>query len=222
MSFPALQVLSLTKSYAGRPILRDVSFQLTAGERTALIGPSGSGKTTLLNCISGVDHGDGGQVLLAGSEVQLLDAEELARVRREKIGMVFQFFHLLPTLTVAENVELPLQLLGLPLSERDARVRGLLERMGVQHRSQALPSELSGGEMQRTAIARAVVHRPSVLLADEPTGNLDSRTGDEVLDLLAEVVRETNAALLMVTHSPEAARRCDRVLSMKDGVLVEA
>jgi predicted ABC-type transport system involved in lysophospholipase L1 biosynthesis ATPase subunit len=135
---------------------------------------------------------------------------------------VFQFFHLLPTLTAAENVELPLQLLGVSAAERESRVRALLERVGVAHRAGALPSELSGGEMQRVAIARAVIHRPALLLADEPTGNLDSTTGAQVLDLLAEVVRETNAALLMVTHSEEAAKRCERVLRMRDGELIEA
>jgi predicted ABC-type transport system involved in lysophospholipase L1 biosynthesis ATPase subunit len=138
------------------------------------------------------------------------------------MGTVFQFFHLLPTLTAAENVELPLQLLGVSAAERESRVRALLERVGVAHRAGALPSELSGGEMQRVAIARAVIHRPALLLADEPTGNLDSTTGAQVLDLLAEVVRETNAALLMVTHSEEAAKRCERVLRMRDGELIEA
>jgi len=222
MPSAVLQVSSLTKSYAERPILRGVSFQLRPGERAALLGPSGSGKTTLLNCIGGVDRADSGQVILAGSGLHGLDSDALARVRRTHIGTVFQFFHLLPTLTAAENVELPLQLLGVGTVERESRVRALLERVGVAHRASALPSELSGGEMQRVAIARAVIHRPALLLADEPTGNLDSTTGTQVLDLLAEVVRETNAALLMVTHSEEAAKRCERVLRMRDGELIEA
>lgn len=222
MPSAVLQVSLLTKSYAERPILRGVSFQLRPGERAALLGPSGSGKTTLLNCIGGVDRADSGQVILAGSGLHGLDSDALARVRRTHIGTVFQFFHLLPTLTAAENVELPLQLLGVGTVERESRVRALLERVGVAHRASALPSELSGGEMQRVAIARAVIHRPALLLADEPTGNLDSTTGTQVLDLLAEVVRETNAALLMVTHSEEAAKRCERVLRMRDGELIEA
>ena len=222
MSSPVLEVRSITKQYTGRPILNGVSFQMMAGERAALLGPSGSGKTTLLNCIGGVDRADGGDVVIAGENLQALDANGLARVRRERIGMVFQFFHLLPTLTAAENVELPLQLAGVATAEREARVNTLLERVGVQHRAHALPAELSGGEMQRVAIARAIVHRPALLLADEPTGNLDSHTGAQVLDLLAEVVRETQAALLMVTHSEEAARCCDRVLHMLDGRLIEA
>lgn len=217
-----LHVSSLTKSYAERSILRGVSFQLAAGERAALLGPSGSGKTTLLNCIGGVDRADSGEVVIAGSALRGLDSDGMARVRRTHIGTVFQFFHLLPTLTAAENVELPLQLLGVSAAERELRVRALLERVGVMHRATALPSELSGGEMQRVAIARAVVHRPALLLADEPTGNLDTATGSQVLDLLAEVVRETNAALLMVTHSEEAAKRCERVLRMRDGEMIEA
>lgn len=217
-----LEVTSLTKAYADRPILRGVSFKLAAGERAALLGPSGSGKTTLLNCIGGVDRADTGEVIVAGDQLHALDADGLARVRRVHIGTVFQFFHLLPTLTAAENVELPLQLLGIAAAEREKRVRILLERVGVSHRASALPSELSGGEMQRVAIARAVIHRPALLLADEPTGNLDSHTGEQVLDLLAEVVQESQAALLMVTHSEEAAKRCQRILRMKDGELTEA
>jgi ABC-type lipoprotein export system ATPase subunit len=217
-----LQVRSLTKKYVERSILHGVSFSLKARERAALLGPSGSGKTTLLNCIGGVDRADAGEVIIAGDELHRLEADGLARVRRTRIGTVFQFFHLLPTLTAAENVELPLQLLGVSAAERVSRVRALLERVGVAHRADALPSELSGGEMQRVAIARAVIHRPALLLADEPTGNLDSHTGSQVLDLLAEIVRETNAALLMVTHSEEAAKRCERILRMRDGELVES
>lgn len=217
-----IRVSQLTKAYVSRPILRGVSFDLAAGEEAALLGPSGSGKTTLLNCIGGVDRADSGEVIVAGEKLHALDADGLARVRRTRIGTVFQFFHLLPTLTAAENVELPLQLIGVRAAERESRVRELLERVGVSHRAVALPSELSGGEMQRVAIARAVIHRPALLLADEPTGNLDSNTGAQVLDLLAEIVRETNAALLMVTHSKEAAKRCRRVLRMRDGELVES
>ncbi len=219
---PVLEVQEVSKNYADRPILRAVSFQLAAGERAALLGPSGSGKTTLLNCIGGVDRVDSGVVRVAGADLHTLDADGLARVRRVHIGTVFQFFHLLPTLTAAENVELPLQLLGMATAERETRVRALLERVGVAHRAHALPAELSGGEMQRVAIARAIIHKPALLLADEPTGNLDSHTGAQVLDLLAEVVRETNAALLMVTHSEEAAKRCQRILRMRDGELIEA
>lgn len=216
-----LEVDSLTKSYAGRPILRGVSFALGRGERVALLGPSGSGKTTVLNCVGGVDRADGGSVTIAGTALGDLDADGLAELRRKRIGTVFQFYHLLPTLGAAENIELPLQLLGVATSEREARVRELLERVGISHRAAALPGQLSGGEMQRVAIARAVVHRPALILADEPTGSLDSATGAQVLELLSEVVGETKAALLLVTHSPEAVGCCGRVLRMHDGQIVE-
>ncbi len=218
---PVLEVESLTKSYAERPILRGVSFKLEQGERVALLGPSGSGKTTVLNCVGGVDQADSGSVTITGHALGDLSVDGLAHLRRRHIGTVFQFYHLLPTLSAAENIELPLQLLGVPTSEREKRVRELLERVGISHRAAALPGQLSGGEMQRVAIARAVVHRPALILADEPTGSLDSATGIQVLDLLAEIVRETNAAMLLVTHSPEAVKHCERVLRMQDGEIVE-
>jgi ABC-type lipoprotein export system ATPase subunit len=218
---PVLEVESLTKSYAERPILRGVSFKLEQGERVALLGPSGSGKTTVLNCVGGVDRADSGSVTITGHVLGDLSVDGLAHLRRRHIGTVFQFYHLLPTLSAAENIELPLQLLGVPTSEREKRVRELLERVGISHRAAALPGQLSGGEMQRVAIARAVVHRPALILADEPTGSLDSATGVQVLDLLAEIVRETNAAMLLVTHSPEAVKHCERVLRMQDGEIVE-
>lgn len=218
---PVLEVHSLTKSYAERPILRGVSFNLSKGERVALLGPSGSGKTTVLNCVGGVDRADTGSVSIAGHVLAGLNADGLAQLRRSHIGTVFQFYHLLPTLSAAENIELPLQLLGVPTPERETRVRQLLERVGIAHRAAALPGQLSGGEMQRVAIARAVVHRPTLILADEPTGSLDTITGAQVLDLLAEIVQETQAAMLLVTHSPDAVKHCQRVLRMQDGQIVE-
>ncbi len=218
---PVLEVHSLTKSYAARPILRGVSFSLNQGERVALLGPSGSGKTTVLNCVGGVDRADTGSVSIAGHVLADLNADGLAQLRRSHIGTVFQFYHLLPTLSAAENIELPLQLLGVPTHERETRVRQLLDRVGIAHRAAALPGQLSGGEMQRVAIARAVVHRPTLILADEPTGSLDTATGTQVLDLLAEIVQETQAALLLVTHSPDAVKHCQRVLRMQDGQIVE-
>ncbi len=178
---PLLKVEGVGKSYGLRAVLAEVSFTVDPGERLALTGPSGSGKTTLLNCIGGVDRPDAGAILLEDCRIDRMDNAALARVRRERIGTIFQFFHLLPTLTVAENVELPLQLLRVPLAARMERVRALLERVGLAARSAALPSQLSGGEQQRVAIARALVHRPTLLLADEPTGNLDSANGGNIL-----------------------------------------
>lgn len=212
-----LEVRHATKHYAERPILRGVSLTVQRGERVALLGPSGCGKTTLLNCIGGVDRMDGGSIVLNGTDIATLDSDALSLLRRQHIGSIFQFFHLLPTLTAAENVELPLQLNAVPRAERQRRVQELLHRVGIEHRAQALPGQLSGGEMQRVAIARAVVHRPALILADEPTGNLDSTTGAQVLDLLREISEEAGVGVLMVTHSEEATRTCHRVLHMLDG-----
>ena len=220
---PPAEVLSATglhRAYGGRSVLSGVSLTLRAGERLALTGPSGSGKTTLLNCLGGIDRPDAGRVRLLGRELTGLDGDTLAGVRRRHIGTVFQFFHLLPTLTAAENVEFPLQLLGQPPGERRQRVAELLERVGVAHRAAALLGELSGGEMQRVAIARALVHRPELLLADEPTGNLDSTSGSRVLDLLRKLSDETRTALVLVTHSEEAADICHRRLHLRDGRVV--
>ena len=210
----------LRKSYEGRAILHGIDLTLASGERVALMGPSGSGKTTLLNCLGGVDRLDGGEIVLCGESLHQLDSAALAGVRRRFIGTIFQFFHLLPTLTAAENVEFPLQLLGIPRREREARVRELLERVGIAPRAHAFPAQLSGGEMQRAAIARALVHKPRVLLADEPTGNLDSASGQRILALLRELSDETQTALLLVTHSDDAAAICHRVLHLRDGMLM--
>ena len=153
--------------------------------------------------------------------IDQLDGNALARLRRERVGTVFQFFHLLPTLTAAENIALPLQLLGVPSCERDDRVQGFLDRIGLAHRAAALPSQLSGGEQQRIAIARALVHRPSLILADEPTGNLDSANGANILALLRELTDETHTALILVTHSEEAAAICHRRIQLRDGRVVD-
>jgi ABC-type lipoprotein export system ATPase subunit len=217
---PILKVESVGKSYGSRAVLSDVSLWVRPGERLALTGPSGSGKTTLLNCIGGVDRPDSGAISLADRRIDQMDNAALARMRRERIGTIFQFFHLLPTLTVAENVELPLQLLRVPLAARAARVRALLERVGLADRAGALPSQLSGGEQQRVAIARALVHRPALLLADEPTGNLDSANGENILALLRELTDETQPALVLVTHSEAAAAICHRRLHLLDGRIV--
>jgi ABC-type lipoprotein export system ATPase subunit len=200
--------------------LAGVDLDVDAGELVALIGPSGSGKSTLLHLAGGLDVPDAGTVRVADRDLAALSVADRARVRRRDVGFVFQFFHLLPTLSVAENVELPLLLDK--RRRRADRVRALLDRVGVAHRADHLPGELSGGEMQRAAIARALVAEPALLLADEPTGNLDSATGAGVLALLTEVVAEAGTALMMVTHDEAAAALAGRVLRLRDGRLTTA
>jgi ABC-type lipoprotein export system ATPase subunit len=184
------------------------------------MGPSGSGKTTLLNCLGGIDRPDAGEIRLGNDRLAGLNSRALARVRRLRIGTIFQFFHLLPTLTSFENIEISLQLAGVPAEERKARVGTLLERVGLEGRRDAMPSELSGGEQQRIAIARALAHRPALVLADEPTGNLDSANGENILRLLRELTDESGTALVLVTHSDEAASICHRRLHLRDGRIV--
>ena len=218
-SAPVLECRAVSKQYDHRPVLRDVSLQLAPGERLALTGPSGSGKTTLLNCLGGIDRPDQGTIFVAGENLTQMNGDALAALRRSRMGNIFQFFHLLPTLTVRENVEFPLLLLGVSAAERAHRAETLLQRVGVAHRADALPSRLSGGEMQRCAIARALVHSPALILADEPTGNLDSVNGANILKLLQSLTDETETALVLVTHSEEAARICHRSVRLHDGVL---
>jgi putative ABC transport system ATP-binding protein len=215
------RVRGASKTYArsSAPVvaLVDVSLDLYAGEMVALVGPSGCGKSTLLNLLSGVDRADEGTVEVCGVDLSLARDEDLVRLRRSRIGIVFQSFHLVPHLSVEENVALPLAL----ASKRDAdRVRALIERVGLASRRAHYPSELSGGEQQRTAVARALVHRPAIVLADEPTGNLDSHNGAAVLALLDELRREEGAALLLATHDERIASRADRRIEMSDGTIV--
>jgi putative ABC transport system ATP-binding protein len=218
---PVLHASVVAKAYEGRPVLRGVSLSVHAGERVALVGPSGSGKTTLLNCLGGVDRPDSGTIRLQEQALEAMDSNALARLRRQKVGTIFQFFHLLPTLTAAENIELPLQLLGIETRQRRDRVAELLGRVRLEHRAAARPGQLSGGEQQRVAIARALVHRPLVLLADEPTGNLDSDNGTNILSLLRELTEETRTALVLVTHSEEATAICHRIVHLRDGKILE-
>lgn len=215
-----LDVAGVTKCYGSRRVLDAVSFKVHAGERVALIGPSGSGKTTLLNCLGGIDRPDAGSLTLRGERIDQLGSNALARLRREHIGTIFQFFHLLPTLTAAENIELPLQLLGIAPADRHTRVQALLERVGLVGRSTARPAELSGGEQQRIAIARALIHRPALVLADEPTGNLDTVSGENILNLLRELTDGTQTALVLVTHSEDAAAICHERVHLCDGRIV--
>ena len=194
--------------------LDGVDLTVDEGELVALVGKSGSGKSTLLHLAGGLDVADAGTVRFGGRDVGALSIADRSKLRRREVGFVFQFFHLIPTLTVQENVDLPLLLDGAKRGERSAE---LLERVGLADRADHLPGELSGGEMQRAAVARALVAHPRLLLADEPTGNLDSSTGEEVLRLLREEVRQEGTALLMVTHDDEAASRADRVHRLADG-----
>jgi ABC-type lipoprotein export system ATPase subunit len=197
--------------------LADLSLSLVEGEVAALVGPSGCGKSTALNIVAAVDRPDGGSVRVCGIDVGAASEEELVNLRRRRIGMVFQAFHLVPHLTVEENIALPL---ALDHRRDPERVTALIERVGLAHRRRHYPSELSGGEQQRTAVARALVHRPRVLVADEPTGNLDSRTGAGVVELLDELRRDERAALLLATHDAKVAAVADHVLELADGRVV--
>jgi putative ABC transport system ATP-binding protein len=203
-------------------VLDGASVQIAAGERVAVLGPSGSGKSTLLNLISGIDLPDSGTVHFGDLELTALGERERTLFRRERVGFVFQFFNLLPTLTVLENLLLPLELAGGVDDAGQARARDLLQRVGLAARADAFPDRLSGGEQQRVAIARALAHGPDLLLADEPTGNLDEDMGASVAELLEDLVGAQGGTLVVVTHSLDLARRMDRVLRIDHGRLVES
>ena len=211
----------LVRRFEGRPVLQGLSLAVEAGERVALLGPSGCGKTTLLNLLGGLDRPDGGVVRLDGEDLSNATAKRLAQLRREKLGTIFQFFHLIPTLTGRENIELPLQLLDWKPEAIRTRVAELIHAVDLESRADAWPSELSGGEMQRIAVARALAAKPMVLLADEPTGNLDKASGEAVLALLKDLTEMEHTALVMVTHSETAAGICNRTLRMLDGRIQE-
>jgi putative ABC transport system ATP-binding protein len=211
-----LQVQGLSKSFGATPVFHDVSFSVGPGEFVALLGESGVGKSTLLNCIAGLEPPDAGTLRLDGQDLRGLDEAARARLRRARLGFVFQAFHVLPHLNVAENVSLPLLLLGRP---DEARVAALLDAVGLGGLGTRMPAQLSGGQLQRVAIARALVHAPALILADEPTGNLDPATAERVLGVLLAQVRGHGAACLLVTHSAAAAGHADRVLRLAaDGV----
>lgn len=216
-----LEAKGLGKRYGTRWVLRGVDLTVEPGQRVALLGPSGCGKSTLLNLMGGLDRPDEGSLRLQGEDLGGASPQRLAELRRAKLGTIFQFFHLLPTLTVRENVELPLRMGGLPARECRARSEGLVEAVGLTARAEAWPSDLSGGEMQRVAVARALAPRPALLLADEPTGNLDRENGEAVLELLARLTETEGAALVLVTHSEAAAAICHRRFHLRDGRLAE-
>ena len=218
-----IAVVDAVKTYEGKrrvTALDGVSFTVDAGEMVAVMGPSGSGKSTLLHLLGGLDQASSGSIRLDGAELTGLGDDALTRVRRDKIGFIFQFFNLLPTLSAFDNVALPMRLQRRSTAEARATTEKFLELVGLGKRADHLPDELSGGECQRVAIARALVMAPRVLLADEPTGNLDTKTGGEILDLLKRINREIGSTLVMVTHDADAAAACHRILSLKDGKLV--
>lgn len=216
-----IQIRGLNKTYTegdrSRLVLSDVDLDIAEGEFFVLLGKSGSGKSTLLNLISGIDYPDAGSIRVGSTDITRLNEHQLTLFRREQIGIIFQFFNLIPTLTVLENITLPLELRG---KRDESRARSLLERVGLEGRADAFPDKLSGGEQQRIAIARALVHEPPVVLADEPTGNLDEETGEKILGLLLELTRDTGKTLVMATHNPEIVPLADRVCRIHDGKLI--
>ena len=212
----SLQISNLSKRYGDAAVFSNVSLTVARGEFVAIVGESGVGKSTLLNCMAGLDSWDAGTVSLDGTDLGALTDDQRALLRRQQVGFVFQAFHVLPHLDVAQNVALPLMLLN---QHDDARVQQMLEAVGLDGLGQRLPQQLSGGQLQRVAIARALIHRPSLLLADEPTGNLDPATATLVMDALISQTRAHNASLVLVTHSHAAATRADRVLELHaDGI----
>ncbi len=222
---PVVEARGIAKSFfegdRERPVFSDLSARFNAGETTVIIGRSGTGKSTLLNLLSGIDLPDAGCVLVDGVDTVKLTDKQRTLYRRRAVGFVFQFFNLIPTLTVEENLLLPLELLGLDRELSLGTVTGVLERIGLGARQNSFPDRLSGGEQQRVAIARALVHEPSLVLADEPTGNLDTETGLEVLQLLGEMTRSSGRTLIVVSHSDEVIEVADRVLRLVEGKLVE-
>jgi putative ABC transport system ATP-binding protein len=216
----SVRALSMRLSSGGREVnvLTDVSLDVPAGQFLAIAGPSGSGKSTLLGLIAGLDQPTAGRIEVAGVEITGLDEDGLARFRRDRIGYVFQSFHLLPTLTAAENVAVPLELAG--ETDAAARAAALLAEVGLAERAHHYPVQLSGGEQQRVAVARAMARRPALLLADEPTGNLDSATGKQIIELLVGMNRRLGATLVLVTHDTALATHADRVVTLRDGRIV--
>jgi putative ABC transport system ATP-binding protein len=222
---PFLRFHDLSKSYyegdMRRVVLQNAHAEFQSGEISAILGKSGSGKSTLLNLISGIDVPDGGQIWVDGQNLTALSERDRTVFRRARIGFVFQFFNLIPTLTVGENVSLPLELNRISRPQAQKKTQDILEAVGLLERGKTFPEKLSGGEQQRVALARALVHDPLLILADEPTGNLDEETGAQVIALLARLTREQNRTLLIVTHSLEATSHADRILRLSHGQLVQ-
>lgn len=215
-----LKLLNVVKTYAGKSsvtALADINLNIAAGEMVAIMGPSGSGKSTLLNLLGGLDVPTSGQVVVAGTDLAGESEKERSLFRRSKISYIFQAYHLMPTLKVSQNVALPLHLAGFPTGEIDRKVARVLKEVGLEARENHLPDELSGGERQRVAIARALVTDAPLLLADEPTGNLDTARGEEILQLLKTINRERGTTIIIVTHDHSAASACARLIKLRDG-----
>jgi lipoprotein-releasing system ATP-binding protein len=221
-----VEIQGLTKTFfhggTRLDILRGIDLTLEAGEMVAVVGASGAGKSTLLHCLGTLDLPSGGRILFDGRDVTRLSPSQLADFRNRSIGFVFQFHHLLPEFTALENAMMPALIQRLPREEAESRAREILGRVGLSTRIMHRPGELSGGEQQRVALARALILHPSLILADEPTGNLDTRTGGEIHELFFELNRERGTTMLVVTHNPELARRMPRVVHMRDGIIVDA
>ena len=220
----AVEGKHITKDYrlgnTTTKVLRDISLQVMQGEFVSIMGPSGSGKSTLLYILGGLDAPTSGNVLLNGTDISHFGDEKMSRVRRQKIGFVFQFYNLIPNLNVEENIMLPLLLDGKKMGAYKKQLSEILEVVGLTERRRHTPRELSGGQQQRVAIARALIGNPEILFADEPTGNLDSKTGAEIMYLLREINQATGQTIIMVTHSPEAAKSSSRVITVQDGVII--
>lgn len=199
-------------------VLRGTSLSIKSGERVAILGPSGSGKSSLMAVLSGLEQATSGRVMVAGADFSALDEDGLARARRGRIGIVLQAFHLIPTMTALENVAIPLELAG--IADPEGKARAELVAVGLSHRLGHYPTQLSGGEQQRVGLARAIAARPALIFADEPTGNLDEATGNSVIEMLFDRLDETGATLILITHDPALALRCDRVIEMKDGHII--
>ena len=218
-----VEIEGLSKSYRRGaqeiPVLSDITLSIPAGEFLALMGPSGSGKTTLLNLIAGIDRADAGRLIVAGTDINTLNESELADWRSRHVGFIFQFYNLMPVLTAVENVELPLHLLDLSRAERRERADTALSVVGLTDRADHYPSQLSGGQQQRVAIARAIITDPTIIVADEPTGDLDKRSAEDVLGLLDRLNDEFGKTIIMVTHDPRAAQRAHQIRNLDKGVL---
>jgi putative ABC transport system ATP-binding protein len=225
MTAYALQLIDIRKQFVRGSeqieVLRGVNLDVANGELLGLMGPSGSGKSTLLNLIAGLDRPTTGEVIVAGDRLSTMDEGKIAKWRSSHIGFVFQFYHLIPVLTAFENVELPLLLFNMPASKRRQQVHLTLELVGLKHRMHHRPGQMSGGEQQRVGIARALVTDPTLIVADEPTGDLDSNTSQEILDLIQAVHEDLHKTVIIVTHDPRAAARAERVVHMEKGVLQE-